>query len=247
MTRRTTTAALLALVAGGLHLGYVVPAHATPVGRLCSFWSVTDPTVEGGQTQTGEINAGPVTDDTQVGATITVTCTIQVGAANSTHADTDAVACASTGTGAVSVACQASYVSPEGQPVYLCTEVTVHGTTTYYRDSVAGTWSSSPSVSCEDAAMQQIHTKTLSDLIPQLAPVVDQLAQQVLSEVVQPTICPVLAVLFPPEGDVVLLPAHGTIWDCDPSSQPVRDHSIVDVRLGGWLACAGTEDTTLCT
>ena len=200
MIKKIAKTALVAVVAGGLNLAFVAPASATPAGRLCSFTSITDPTVEGGGTQTGQINAGPITDDTQVGATITVTCTIQVGAANSTHAGADAVALSNTGTGAVSLAGQANYLSPEGQPVYLCTEVTVNGTT-YYRDSVNATWGTAGSP-CAEAISQEIFPGPL-------APVIDAI-NQVLIDVVDPAICPVLATLFPPEGDVPPL------WDCPP-------------------------------
>ena len=174
MIEKVTKLAVLAVVAGSLSLAFVTPAEATPVGRLCSFTSVGDPTVENGQTQMGQINGGPVTDDTQAGATITLTCTIQVGAANSTHAGTDAVSLSGTGTGAASVAGQASYVSPEGQPVYLCTEVTVNGTV-YYRDSVNATWSASASAACGEAISQEIFPGPLGPVLDMLAPIVDPL------------------------------------------------------------------------
>ena len=193
--------ALVAVVAGGVNLAFVPPASATPVGRPCSFTSVTDPTVENGQTQAGQINGGPVTDDTAVAPTITLTCTIQVGAANASHGGADSFALSNTGTGAASVAGQASYVSPEGQPVYLCTEATVNGTA-YYYDSDTGTWTTDSSVRCGEAIQQEIFPGPL-------APVIDAI-NQILIDVVDPAICPVLATLFPPEGDVPPL------WDCPP-------------------------------
>ena len=148
------------------------PASATPtIQRRCSFTSITDPTVENGQTQTGEVNGGPVTDDTQAGASITITCTIQVGGANATHAGADAVACSGNGIGVAEVACQASYVSPEGQPVYLCTQVTVNGTN-YYWDASApgvdpnlpGNWSTTGGL-CNEAISQEIFPGALAPVI----------------------------------------------------------------------------------
>ena len=95
MIRTIAKGAAVALVAGGLNLASVAPAGATPtIQRRCSFTSITDPTVENGQTQAGEVNGGPITDDSQAGATITITCTIQVGGANATHAGADSVSCA---------------------------------------------------------------------------------------------------------------------------------------------------------
>ena len=153
---------------------FTIPAaEATPtIQRRCSFTSITDPTVENGQTQAGQINGGPITDDTQRGATITITCTIQVGGANATHAGADSVSCAGSGTGVAEVACQASYVSPEGQPVYLCTQVTVNGTT-YYWDASAdpsdpnlprGNWSLSGGL-CNEAISQEIFPGPLAPVL----------------------------------------------------------------------------------
>ena len=171
-------------------------------GRECSFTSVTDPTVENGQTQAGQINGGPIGDLNQPTATVTLTCTIQVGAANSTHAGADAVALSGTGTGFASVAGQASYTSPEGQPVYLCTQATINGTT-YYLDETNSEWTFNSSAGCGEAISQEI-------LPGPLAPVFT-IVDQLFVDVIDPTICPTLATLFPPEGDI---PELG--WDCPP-------------------------------
>ena len=197
--------ACLAMTATAMLIG-APEASATPIGRNCSFTSVTDPTVENGETQTGQINGGPITDDTQPTASIYLLCTIQVGAANSTHVGADAVLLQAWGTGVAVVAGQASYVSPEGQPVYLCTEVWVadpSGHTTLFLNSVDGTWSTSNSVPCGEAISQEI-------LPGPFAPVIDAV-NQVLVDVVDPVICPILAGQFPPEGDI---PEVG--YDCPP-------------------------------
>ena len=167
----------------------------TPSGVLCGFTSVTDPTVENGQTQTGEIDGGPVGDPSKPAATVTLTCTIQVGAANGTHAGADAVSLSGTGTGVATVGGAATYISPEGQPVFMCSQVTVNGTT-YYWDDAAGDWSFSSSAPCSEAIQQEIFPGPL-------APVIDLL-------------CPILALIFPPEGDIVLPSPIGTLIDCPP-------------------------------
>ena len=175
MIKTIARAVLLTVVAASLNVVFTTPAHATPIGRACGFASITDPTVENGQTQTGQINGGPVTDDTHVAATITLTCTIQVGGANATHAGTDSVSLTGTGTGTASVVGQASYVSPEGQPVYVCTEVTVNGTT-YYRDSINATWSVSAGVECGLSISQEILPGLLGPLLDVLCSTIGTLA-----------------------------------------------------------------------
>ena len=120
---------LAALVLGSAT--FATPAHAAePISAGCAFSSITDPTVENGQTQTGEIDGGPATSDPP-GLTVTLTCTIQVGGGSSTHADADSASASDAGEVAV-VASVVSYTSPEGQPVYLCEQVDVPGDGTYY-------------------------------------------------------------------------------------------------------------------
>ena len=237
MIERISTAALVAVVAGCLTIAYMTPAHATPAGRNCSFSSVTDPTVENGETHTGQVNGGPITDDTQPFATVTLTCTIQVGAANSTHAGADAVSCSGTGTGAAEVACQASYIAPDGQPVYLCTQTNVNGVI-YYHDSVAGTWSLSNSVPCGEAFQQEVFPGPLG-LLPCarsyhppywdtgfMCPddpqsVVDGIFEilgilgPIERDVVDPTLCPALAAAAPGIGPVIIDSGGDTYVDFD--------------------------------
>ena len=245
MIDKIAKAALVAIAAGSLNLTFVAPAGATPSDqRLCSFASVTDPTVENGQTQTGQINGGPVTDE-RLGATITLTCTIQVGGANSTHAGTDAVSLSNTGTNlaaacvssdhspywntgficpgvGVTVAGQASYVSPEGQPVYMCTQVTVNGEV-YYRDSVNATWSASASVTCSEAISQEILPGPLGPVFDILFPIIDGVLvtlfdalTQFEKDVVDPQLCPQLAARSPGAGGVIITPEGDVYIDAVP-------------------------------
>ena len=211
--------AIVAVAVGGLTLPFAAPADATPSSRrICSFNSISDPTVEPG-TQIGQVNGGPITDSNLL-ATMTLTCTIQVGGANNTHAGVDAASASATGTN-VAAACihadhqefwdervcpgvgvtlpptQISYTSTEGQPVYLCTEVSVNGTV-YYYDDASGSWSASASATCGEAIQQ--------DLIPEpLFSLINSILEQV-----DPTICPFIAMAFPPEGDVL------GVYDCPP-------------------------------
>jgi hypothetical protein len=138
-----------------------VTAHAAvvdgPSGLLCGFSSVTDPGTEGGDVQTGELDAGPllaVDNATPPAAqTGTVKCTIQVGGATHAAPDNGASASAS-GTGVIVLpATLVSYNSPANVPVYLCTQFTYsNGTTIYFDDSndpaVEGDWTDDPNSDC---------------------------------------------------------------------------------------------------
>ena len=142
---------LAALVAGAVNLTPIAPAHASPgEGRDCDLQSAVDPTVENGGTHWGTLSGGPFAATTP-GSTVTLTCTVQVGAVNSTHAGSDSTSLSSTSTQAAAVSGQVSYVLPEDQPQYVCTEVRVDGTT-WYRDAVAETWSTDSGVPCRETA-----------------------------------------------------------------------------------------------
>jgi len=179
MFKTITRAAVLAVVAGGVSLAAVVPAQAqvptTPPaeGRRCTFASVTDPTLPDEEVQTGQINGGPLVAD-QPGATIQLICTLQTSAANQAHNGTDA--CAVIGTPSLQVAtagpATCSYASPEGQPVYMCSQVNINGVP-YYWDgdplsATAGTWSLSSSVGCNLAISQEIFPGPICLVTPTL-------------------------------------------------------------------------------
>ena len=188
---------LIAGLVAGTALTFAPAAYAAPdpSGILCGFSSTTDPQVEG--SQTGEVDAGPILlgDDTDptVVYSGSVTCTIQVNAA--THAGADA--CAVTGpngTAVIAAAGTCTYATTSGDNVYLCTQVNIDGgPTLYFADSndplVEGEWSTDPNSACGLA--------TSVDPGP-------------IGGELDPLLCPILAILFPPEGDIL------NIWDCPP-------------------------------
>ena len=161
MIRKISKTALLVIAAGSLHAGFVAPSIAQeplPVadGFYCGFASEYDPTIEGGQVQTGVINGGPMVATTP-GASITLTCTIQVGGANSTHAGDDSVSRSGSGTQVAVVAPdRISYSSPPGQPVYMCNQVTINGTTYYWHDTDF-VWSLTNDAPCGEAIYQETY------------------------------------------------------------------------------------------
>lgn len=134
------------------------PAHPRPArGFLCGFTSEFDPTLEG-DTQTGEIDGGPLVNEANPGGDIYLKCTIQVGSQGATHAGADSTGVAD-GTGAGVVVIPPTvvrYVGPFGLPVYLCSEVRLGGAggTPLYWDSTNGEFSSSSGVDCGLALYQ---------------------------------------------------------------------------------------------
>jgi hypothetical protein len=174
MRRLAAGAFVLGIVAT---FGQTIPSHAAvvdgPSGLLCGFTSTTDPGTEGGDVQTGEIDAGPLlaVDDTTTPPTPqsgTVHCTIQVG--GSTHAAPDNGASASaSGTGVIVLpATLVSYNSPANVPVYLCTSFTFQGgATIYFNDpndpTVDGDWTDDPNSNCGLAT--EVETITCEDLV----------------------------------------------------------------------------------
>jgi hypothetical protein len=195
--RQTTRLVVAGLVTGTV-LGFAPVAHAAPAptGFRCGFSSVTDPTT--GNTQVGEVDATLVlTDDTDPARTYTgyVTCTIQTGI-NDTHAEADAAAVTGiSGPGPLAaVAGTVTYAVADHENVYLCTEVVTDGGTVYW-DALNEVWSSDPDVGCDNPAYPE----------PQPDPLPDW----------DLMICPILAIVFPPEGDVTV-PVLGKVWDCPP-------------------------------
>lgn len=206
--------ALAAVVASTLNLSVVAPANAQvdPVadGKRCGLASATDPTIEEGAVQTGIITGGPLVA-TAPGATISMRCTVQVGMSNSTHAGADSCSAATApqlqSTALPPTLC--TYAAPEGQPVFLCTEVTVNGMTWYWDGNPPGTGSWTPSSlgACLEAISQEI-------VIPFPAQVDD------------PTACAALQALAPGGGNIYIgwdgdLYILG-VWvlDCPPHGNP---------------------------
>ena len=189
-------------------MGSPLPAaHATPdpgFGQLCGFTSLTDPLGEGAQT--GEVDGGPLflSDDTDLLASYSgrLVCTIQVDAP--THAGADA--CSVTGAvlgNPVFAAGTCTYSYGTGSNVYLCTQVDIDGGPTLYFDDsndplTDGSWSTDPwSARC------MLATSFSTGDGP-------------AAEEADAVVCPVLATMLPPEGDIA------GVWDCppyDPSAQ----------------------------
>ena len=210
--------ALAAAAAVALAVVPGAPAGAAPAadGRRCTFASVTNPSGSG-DVQLGEINGGPVvvadlSDLLANPVTVTLTCTIQVHP-NWTHAGADAVSVSASGAVAVTLPpTVASYVAPEGYPVFLCTELTVtdaRGATHHlYWDGSAKEYSASDAATCIDHLDPEIFPGPLG-------PVFD-LLDRVFRDVVDPAVCPQLAAVFPPDGDVDYPVLGGPFWDCPP-------------------------------
>jgi hypothetical protein len=155
--KRTTLLAAVALLALTANTSPALAEDTEPgPGFLCGFASVTDPNTEGGTTQVGEIDGGPiVVTDEGLPVEGYLLCSIQVG--ESTHAGTDAAGATTEGFGVVTLAPSViSYESPAGVPVYLCTEIWVQTgrghVGWFWNDSndptVEGSWSLDPNASC---------------------------------------------------------------------------------------------------
>jgi hypothetical protein len=202
----TMRRSVLPLLAALCLASFATPAFAdAPLtdGVLCSLASVADPTAPAG-TQFGVLDGGPVVMTEQDGTTPetgTLTCRIQVDVANHTGWGW---AVWGHGTGVLTAG--PSVVSyPTGSNVYLCAEFSDDSDgVTYYWDANASRWSTNASVSCGLAYGSDDPTEE--------AVLVDSI------------ICPVLALAFPPEGDVTLRAPVGTVWDCPPygNSNPPR-------------------------
>lgn len=212
-------------------LGTAVPAEAGPTlraevhlvvpsvsdddpanGLTCGTLPVTDPTVEG-DVQSAVMYGGPLVASEPVLQTMQMTCTVQVGFAAATHAGFDTCSLPSVSLPGVAFVPPAgcTYVAPQGVTVWLCTQVTVGGITYYWDPQgfgghlpLRGTWSTSASVPCVPAIAQGIDPQFFED-------------------VVDPVICPILAMLAPrllpvlevtTTGDVYILRA--LVWDCPP-------------------------------
>lgn len=161
MTRKIAKIAVATTAFGSIGLAVVPPVQAQAEGLLCSFTSTTDPVSEP-DTQTGEIEGGPLTatstdpnaPSADPSASMTLKCTVQVGATGATHVGPDAASASASATGVVVLApTTISYALPEDSSVYLCTQVTVNGSV-YYYDETNGVWSMSASVDCALAISQ---------------------------------------------------------------------------------------------
>ncbi len=210
--KKLALAAIVATTLAGSFTGTAVagPEADGPTGFLCGFSSITNPNAEA-NTQTGEIDGGPLVVTTGEGATTapasgTLTCTIQVGA-NSTHAGADAPGgkVSANGTGVVVIPPSVvSYTAAPEQAVYLCSQFTYTGGGTVYfhadndddPSTDTGHWSADANSECGLA---------ISASTPEEPGPVNE-----LELLIDSLICPTLKTLLPPDGDVA------GVWDCPP-------------------------------
>jgi len=170
-------------------------------GLTCGMVAVTDPTAEPG-TVTGEVHGGPVASSMPVNA-VTIECSVQVNSPfhrfGTAEDDNDA---AQGGPVAdVLPPTLVSFTAAGGDIVYLCTEWHEGDTRWYYDDLNAG------GIGAFITTPDEAHCTIATSLpVPETGPVGHEL---------DPLLCPVLAIVFPPEGDVVL-PVAGKVWDCPP-------------------------------
>lgn len=214
MIARTT---FVGLAVAALHL-VAVPAGAQvtdepAVGRHCSFVSDTHT-----DTRSAEVNGGPLVA-TAPGATISMTCTFQVGPDGDVHAGPDTLAVTSPALPQTTML-HPQFVWFEGSywegGIYFCEHVTIDGEV-WYRDSLRGAWSTDSGVPCTEVFCACLEGA------PFTSPVFD-VVDDVLGGELDREVCPVLASLartvpfvnVTPEGDVWLF-TFG-IWDCPPEA-----------------------------
>jgi hypothetical protein len=200
MSRR----ALLGLAAL-LLAGTALPGHAaTPLAvDLCGWASITDPTSV--DRQVGEIHGGPMVAtavDPAAGLVlVTLTCSLRTGPYTATHLDPVAASASASGFGiAVLPPTPVAYPAAPDAFVSVCTDVVLAdgaGSTHYYWDAWVQEFSTDPSVPCTGAECLSTECGPSGQ--------VDRL----LADAVDPVVCPVLAMPFPPDGD-------NDVWECPP-------------------------------
>jgi hypothetical protein len=197
---RSTAIAALA-VAGLASTVATTPARAdapTTHGLICQFATVADPTAEAG-TQSGELSGGPVLltgADGTTPETGTLTCRVQVDQPR--HAGTGP-SVSGHGTGVLTAGPSViNYTAAATSNVYLCSEFTDDSDgVTYYWDDYRSEWSLDATVACGPTLPE--------DPGPSPEPIL-----------IDSIVCPVFAVVFAPEGDIVLPDPIGAVWDCPP-------------------------------
>lgn len=225
MSRRSTRTYLVAAFAVALTSAVAPPAARAlpefdgPSGVLCGFDAITDPTAEPG-TLSGQLTGGPLVaqDDELNPASGMLICRIQVndgvhvgyGPQLSGH-----------GTGLVTAGpTLVNFHAYTSDQVYVCTEFVDDRTwSTHYFDAASDEWSDSPDVPCSPASGSGAPVET---------------------ELVDPIVCPPLALLFPPEGDVPGLwdcPPYGDVFTRESSDNgggPVTDHPVHKPKRVGY-------------
>lgn len=175
-------AALALLAAASVALP--APARAAePIGVLCSFQPITQPLGDG-TAKTGVLVAGPSAGDGAITCTVQLTPTRGTGVVGTVSAAGDPV---------LANATVVSYdVARRDDPVWLCAAFTPTGGTTLYYDDDRGDFTAGPAAPCGQ--------------VPQPC----ECGPSDPLRVLDPLVCPVLALVFPPSGDVPL------VWDCPP-------------------------------
>jgi len=225
---------LATLAATALGTSFVAPASAaqpSDTDLLCGFTSATDPNPEApADTQTGELDGGPIAQNG------TITCTIQVTGAR--HADPDNGAKASaTGNNGVTVLNPTliSYTSPENSNVYLCDQFTDSA-------GVVWVWDDTPTPTVDDPARGWVKltdfpnalcrlaisassgqfTDIIFDLLDPVEALIDQLACGELAALGQADVALPPLVYIDDEGDIFIdVDLNGPnddgsdmVWDC---------------------------------
>ncbi|HWL38390.1 MAG TPA: hypothetical protein VNQ77_19540, partial [Frankiaceae bacterium] len=116
-----------------------------------------------------------------------------------------------------------SYISPEGEPVYLCDEFN-DGTTTWVLDARTDTWVPAGTAGAECYLAISAGTgDPIFDPIFDLLDTIDALLIQLEKDVIDPIVCAVLPLLQGDYAGVVTINGQGDIfllgepfWDCPP-------------------------------
>ena len=208
-----------------LAFGPVAPAGAEPPavhGPLCHFYSTSPGVFTGGPVAVvaGDPSGNPVS--------VTLTCSIRSGA---THTAPVIASASASGTSVVTLPPTPFDWDVEPDTVVsLCTALTVvdaHGEThrlywNPYSGGGDGRFSTSDTAACDLPCTLEYPsscTPPCEDDAIQLhciVPAVLDLVDAVFIDVVDPAVCPVLAQMFPPEGDVDYPVLGDPLWDCPP-------------------------------
>ena len=193
ISRAAYVAAALSVIVGFGTGGAPAQADAPEtVGVICAFAPLVDPSPQEG-TRLAELSGGPVLLTEADGVTPargTVICRIQV------YGSTQGPNVAARGTGAfVANPAVVRYAADDWDYVFLCSEfVDDKDGVRYYWDDELGEWSTSPATPCS-----LTNARSASDDDP-----------EPIEYVIDSVVCPIFALVFPPEGDIE------RVWDCPP-------------------------------
>lgn len=180
-----------------------VSTQSRAAGLTCGLVAVTDLTGEP-DVHVGVLFGGPLAPTSPLLATVSVKCSVQVGAAASTHAGADNASASSLLPlpGANAAAGLVQYVIDEGQPLFVCTQVTVNGQD-FYWNAATLSWSTSSAVPCKEAIRQQLYPLVAEPLFPAL---------DAVSAIVDPIVCPIIEGPLSALNNLIL----SSLWDCPP-------------------------------